>query len=186
MNMDKNLLDKMRCMDHEALEFWENEVARPSFDYSIRRLGVEEDAQDVSQETQLVMISLIKKNKAKDIHSPHAFAVGIARNKCNSILMKRARVFELLPCYWEHSQALLGQYYEEIMTMPTDKLIEFIDKLTNRQRQAIYLYFFEGLTKNQVAKLMQIEPATVRCHIFNALKALDEMIMSMENTKLVL
>ena len=78
--LDNQFLEKMRYGDPDALKYWENEVARPSFNQAIIRLGIKEDAQDVSQETQLVMVRLIKQNKVNHILSPRAFASGIARN----------------------------------------------------------------------------------------------------------
>ncbi|MDH4203229.1 MAG: sigma-70 family RNA polymerase sigma factor [Phycisphaerae bacterium] len=181
MILNNSYLERMRYRDPETLKHWENHIVKPSFVYAVMILGYEQDALDVCQETQIVMLDKIKYNEARHIISPKAFAIKTARNKSYDILKYRARVSELLPIYWEYTQAHLGQHYEEIMTMPTGKLLELLDKLTGQQRQAIYLSFIEGLSKEKVAEIMKIEPVTVRGHIAKALKSLRRMIASIAN-----
>jgi RNA polymerase sigma-70 factor (ECF subfamily) len=64
--------------------------------------------------------------------------------------------------------------------MLDDRLEEWIDELPDRQREALSLSRFEGLSHDEVAEVMGISPRTVNNHIVRALKTLREHVHAYE------
>lgn len=54
------------------------------------------------------------------------------------------------------------------------KMLTLIDALPNRQREALKLSRFEGLSHNEIAHVMQISARTVNNHIVTAINALKK------------
>lgn len=59
-----------------------------------------------------------------------------------------------------------------------ENLRTWIDELPQRQREALVLSRFEGLTHEEVAEVMEISPPTVNNHIVRALKKLRQNVRS--------
>lgn len=59
-----------------------------------------------------------------------------------------------------------------------DHLREWIDELPERQREALLLSRFEGLSHEEIAQVMEISPPTVNNHIVRALKTLRSKVRS--------
>jgi RNA polymerase sigma-70 factor, ECF subfamily len=57
-----------------------------------------------------------------------------------------------------------------------DALHRWLDELPERQRDALRLSRFEGLSHEEIAKVMEISPRTVNNHIVRALATLDERL----------
>lgn len=60
------------------------------------------------------------------------------------------------------------------------KLEEWIEALPDRQREALLLSRFEGLSHQEIAAVMEISPRTVNNHIVQALKRLRDRIRAFE------
>ena len=60
------------------------------------------------------------------------------------------------------------------------KLQAWINALPERQREALLLSRFEGLTHDEVAHIMEVSPRTVNNHIVKALKQLRSQIRAFE------
>ena len=61
-----------------------------------------------------------------------------------------------------------------------DKLQLWIDQLPERQREALTLTRFEGLSHVEVAEIMGISPRTVNNHLVKALETLRDQIRAYE------
>ncbi len=57
-----------------------------------------------------------------------------------------------------------------------DHLRDWIDELPERQREALMLSRFEGLSHEEIAQVMEISPPTVNNHIVRALKTLRSKV----------
>jgi RNA polymerase sigma-70 factor (ECF subfamily) len=60
------------------------------------------------------------------------------------------------------------------------KLRAWIDELPARQREALTLSRFEGLTHDEIATVMDISPRTVNNHVVRALKSLRDQLHAFE------
>ena len=83
-----------------------------------------------------------------------------------------------------------GEYEADIVFSPEDLLIEqqgvtdqqhrivqALNKLPNRYREAIYLKFYGGLTNEQIAEMMSIKTQSVYNLIYEALKILRQHLL---------
>jgi RNA polymerase sigma factor (sigma-70 family) len=61
-----------------------------------------------------------------------------------------------------------------------DRMLAGLNKLSNRQREAIYLRFFEGLAYEKIAEIMAINTQSVRNLIHQSFKILKESIVLIE------
>ena len=61
-----------------------------------------------------------------------------------------------------------------------DRLWQWIGELTDRQREALVLTRFDGLSHDEAADVMDISPRTVNNHIVRALKHLRERVHDYE------
>ena len=61
-----------------------------------------------------------------------------------------------------------------------DRLEEWIDRLPDRQREALQLSRYEGLSHDEVAEVMEISPRTVNNHLVRALNTLRDRIRDYE------
>lgn len=62
----------------------------------------------------------------------------------------------------------------------SDRLIAALNKLSSRQREAVYLRFFEGLDYEKIAEIMTINTQSVRNLIHQSFKILKESIVLIE------
>ncbi len=60
------------------------------------------------------------------------------------------------------------------------RLHEWIDELPDRQREALTLSRFEGLSHDEIAAMMEISPRTVNNHLVKALKHIRDQIRAYE------
>ena len=94
-------------------------------------------------------------------------------------LLRRHR--HLLPAYtdsfevtYSHEEFLIAQQtdYEQ-----SARLLAALNGLSKRQREALYLKFFDGFSYERVAEVMSLNIQSVRNLIFNALKAVRKVML---------
>lgn len=61
-----------------------------------------------------------------------------------------------------------------------DRLRGWIDELPDRQREALVLSRFEGLSHQEIASVMQVSPRTVNNHVVKAMKQLRRRVLAYE------
>jgi RNA polymerase sigma-70 factor (ECF subfamily) len=66
----------------------------------------------------------------------------------------------------------------------TARLKEWVNELPERQREALMLSRFQGLSHREIADIMAISPRTVNNHIMRALHYLQNQILAFEPTLL--
>lgn len=57
------------------------------------------------------------------------------------------------------------------------RLLAALNQLSKRQREAIYLKFFDGFSYDRIAEVMALNPQSVRNLVFDALKALRRVLL---------
>lgn len=132
-----------------------------------RVLGNQADAEDVTQEILIRVCSYIN-----ELREPNAFYVWLNKiimNETNRYMMKNSRHGVLLNIedyqdeFVEANEDFLPQEYT-IRETDRKAVIEIIDDLPEQQRKAILLYYFDGLTLSEAAKVMDVsQPRVSRC-----------------------
>lgn len=127
-----------------------NTVFRVAFSYMKSRT----DADDI---TQNVFLKLFKENKDfdDDAHVRH-WLIRVAINECKKTLLHP----------WRRSEPL--EDYAATLTFSTpehSELFYAVMNLPKKYRVAVFLYYYEDYTTDEISQLLGIPSATVRTHL---------------------
>ena len=126
------------------------------------RLPSQTDADDVLQEVYLSAYRNFPNLKNKDAFKP--WIISIARNKCNDYFRTKAAQMEI--SIEELSQQELSAGRLGISVVHTVR--ETLDRLGDKDKQILYLYFWKELPQTKIAKLLDIPVGTVKSRLFTA------------------
>ena len=126
------------------------------------RLPSQTDADDVLQEVYLSAYRNFLDLKNKDAFKP--WIISIARNKCNDYFRAKAAQMEI--SIEELSQQELSAGRLGISVVHTVR--ETLDRLGDKDKQILYLYFWKELPQNEIAKLLEIPVGTVKSRLHTA------------------
>ena len=126
------------------------------------RLPSQTDADDVLQEIYLSAYRKFSGLKNKDAFKP--WIISIARNKCNDYFRAKAAQMEI--SIEELSQQELSAGRLGISVVHTVR--ETLDRLGDKDKQILYLYFWKELSQNEIAKLLDIPVGTVKSRLHTA------------------
>ena len=126
------------------------------------RLPSQTDADDVLQEVYLSAYRNFPGLKNKE--SFKSWIISIARNKCNDYFRAKAAQMEI--SIEELSQQELSTGRLGISVVHTVR--ETLDRLGNKDKQILYLYFWKELPQNEIAKLLDIPVGTVKSRLHTA------------------
>lgn len=126
------------------------------------RLPSQTDADDVLQEVYLSAYRKFSGLKNKDAFKP--WIISIARNKCNDYFRTKAAQMEI--SIEELSQQELSTGRLGISVVHTVR--ETLDRLGDKDKQILYLYFWKELPQTEIAKLLDIPVGTVKSRLHTA------------------
>ena len=126
------------------------------------RLPSQTDADDVLQEVYLSAYHNFSGLKNKDAFKP--WIISIARNKCNDYFREKATQMEI--SIEELSQQELSAGRLGISVVHTVR--ETLDRLGDKDKQILYLYFWKELPQTEIAKLLDIPVGTVKSRLHTA------------------
>ena len=126
------------------------------------RLPSQADADDVLQEVYLSAYRNFSGLKNKDAFK--SWIISIARNKCNDYFRAKAAQMEI--SIEELSQQELSAGRLGISVVHTVR--ETLDRLGDKDKQILYLYFWKELPQNEIAKLLDIPVGTVKSRLHTA------------------
>lgn len=126
------------------------------------RLPSQSDADDVLQEVYLSAYRNFSGLKNKDAFK--SWIISIARNKCNDYFRVKAAQMEI--SIEELSQQELSAGRLGISVVHTVR--ETLDRLGDKDKQILYLYFWKELPQTEIAKLLDIPVGTVKSRLHTA------------------
>ncbi|MBQ8237725.1 MAG: sigma-70 family RNA polymerase sigma factor [Oscillospiraceae bacterium] len=126
------------------------------------RLPSQTDADDVLQEVYLTAYRKFSGLKNRDAFKP--WIISIARNKCNDYFRSKAAQMEI--SIEELSQQELSAGRLGLSVVHTVR--ETLDRLGDKDKQILYLYFWKELPQNEIAKLLDIPLGTVKSRLHTA------------------
>ena len=121
-----------------AVNTYSDTVFRVAFQYVKNRA----DAEDVLQE---VFLTLYKKTPQFSIDDDglKAWLIRVTINKSKDFLRANKR-----------RRAFVRNYQPPTQTNPYDEVFEALDKLSELDRNAIYLHYYEGYTAKEIAQIL--------------------------------
>lgn len=144
-------------------EIYERQYARV---YRIGMLYLK-NASDAEDVVQSVFVKYIEKPmEFRDLEHEKAWFITVARNRCKDMLKNfwrnRVELGELPECRNQES--------EEIDLLP------YIFQLAPKYREVLYLYYYEGYSTEDMAKLLRRNNSTVRTQMANARNKLKQIL----------
>jgi RNA polymerase sigma-70 factor (ECF subfamily) len=144
------------------------------------KVGNQHDAEDVAQETVISMYRFIGKLK-----SPEAVDVwinSIVRSRCMDLLRKRAPQRqeldiddELIDIPEDDDRDFLPEAFAEDEALRS-QLMEAVMQLPDKAREVITLYYYEGLSYKEIAKVTGTKMATVSTNLIHARNTLKKKL----------
>jgi RNA polymerase sigma-70 factor (ECF subfamily) len=123
------------------------------------------DTEDAVQET---FFKLIKSAPLFDGEEHEkAWLIRVATNVCKNKLT-----------HWFRKIANVADYGHELKTemAEIDETLEVIMGLPDRYKTAVYLYYYEGYTSSEIAKMLGKPSSTVRNHLYEARRILKDKL----------
>ena len=135
----------------------ENRVYRTAFAI----IGNKTDAEDIMQEVFFKVISStpVFESEKHEI----AWLTRVTVNQCRSLLRSS---------WWRKTEPLLDTYPAQNDTQ--HELIETIQKLPQKHRIAIYLFYYEGYSVKEIAEITGQKESTLKSHLKRAREKLKD------------
>lgn len=125
------------------------------------------DAEDVLQEIWLAAFRRF--SSLRNEENFKAWIIGIARHKCNDYFRKKAKLSEI-PIDEVFENMLCSSH----MIPENSAMEETFRKLGDKERQILYLYFWEELQQTDIAARLQIPLGTVKSRLHTAKQKFKE------------
>lgn len=158
-----------RKMDKDLLLRHAGDVfAEAVFRFAANQLKSYQDAQDIVQEV-LIAPYLTDKVFENDYHLK-AWMMKATLYKCSNHKRDQVRIKEDSKDFSspEVSNLFPSETEELISEKGRDPLWDIVDQLSEDFRTAIYLHYMEGCSVDEIAKIAECSPTTVRTRLFRA------------------
>lgn len=180
-----SLVRRAQTGETEAMDALFAEYYNDVYYFALKTVKDSDVACDVTQETFLDIIRNIDK-----LNEPAAFVVWmkqIAYHQCTRYFNKKKEVlveededgntiFDILPD--ESEGSIPSEIVEQEEFRQT--ILAMIDQLTEEQRSAVMLYYFDELTVGQIAQIQGVSEGTVKSRLNYARKAIKKSVESYE------
>ena len=167
------VIERAKAGDAAAFEHLVTSYQRKVVGVAWRMLGNQEDARDAAQETFLKAYKYLQSFDSEQDFSGWLYRIAV--NACRDIARKRRRTEQFTSFEAEHEagnfdrlaspddvEALAIQAQERVL------INEALKTLSEKERSAIVLRDLEGLTTEEVARILGSSPTTVRSQISSA------------------
>ena len=178
------LVAAARSGDMKSFEQLYSAYCEKVYGFARMVLRNETDAEDVLQETFITAW-----RKLDTLENPEAFSVWIqviAKNLCN-MQLRRKNIAILLDAEQdiedfdvEDSDDFLPAVYAEKAVLK-ERLDRIIDGLSDVQRETIVLYYVCGFSADEISRIMDCSPGTVKFRLFLARDAIKVEVRESEN-----
>lgn len=153
----------------DAVERWGDTVLR----LALRHTGNRADAEDVFQ---TVFLRLHQSSKRfRDDEHLKAWLLRVTANCCNDL--HRSPWHRRCTALGDEGLARLAKQPDPDAPGSAenrdDELEAALARLSDKQRTAVHLHYYEGYTTDEIAQITGERPATVRSHLHRARKALE-------------
>ena len=178
------LVKKAMQGNKDALQELCRAVAQDILFSTSRILSNQSDAEDAAQETLIRLCTNIQK-----LNDPKAFGAWLGRiitNESRRVMMKNSRNDNVVSLndYYENIEEENEDFLPQEFAMKQEDrvyVIEIVDKLPDRQREAITLHYYNGLSVSETAMAMQVKHQVVSRYLKLARDRIKEELKKQEN-----
>ncbi len=179
----KEIVELVKQGNQQAFEDLYELSKKSVYFICISLLNSEEDAKDVMQDTYLTAYNNLY--QLNDCSKFIPWINQIAVNKCKRIVLKKNRIFtdidDMENIQQEQNENFLPEEY--ITQKEKRKIVMDIMRksLSDIQYRTVILYYFNGLTVEEVADIMECPPGTVKYRLSVARAKIRDGVLSYEN-----
>jgi RNA polymerase sigma-70 factor, ECF subfamily len=167
------VIERAKAGDTLAFEHLVTCYQRKVVGVAWRMLGNQEDARDAAQETFLKAYKYLKSYDSQQDFSGWLYRITV--NACRDIARKRRGAEHLTSFETEQEAGSFDRLASRddveaaaIQSQERALIIEALKTLSEKERSAMVLRDFEGLTTEEVARILGSSPTTVRSQISSA------------------
>jgi len=177
---DAELLAAIRSGDqlNNAIYFIYQQYSQTIQSFILANSGMPADAEDIFQETVVIFIDLVKKDKFRGEASVKTFLTAIARNLWLNELKKRERS-EIREKAFENNRDVTEPDVSQHMANREEKqqFLEVMGKLGEPCKKLLTLFYYENMSvKDMLHHLPYENEQVVRNKKYKCLQSLTEMI----------
>ncbi len=177
------LVERIQNGDRKAFEEIYQETSKTVYFICISFLNNEEDAKDVMQETYITAYQKLEQLQEKEKFT--AWISQIAVNKCKKLLLKNSPMLmepeSMTNMATESNESFLPEEY--ITQKSKRKIVMDImrKKLSDIQYQTVILFYFNDLSIEEIADIMECPPGTVKYRLSVSRAKIKEGVLEYEN-----
>jgi len=147
--------------------------------------GSQQDAEDTFQETIIVFVDMVQREKFRGESSVKTFLYAIARNVWLNQLKKRDRMFVRdIESYDNNPRELQDVQETLIRNESKQKVLDLIDQLGDTCKKILIYYYYDNLSMKEIYERMHYESEqVVRNQKYKCMKKLIDWIESNPATK---
>ena len=168
----KQLEIRLQKGDVSALEELYQQYHPELYLYALKLTNSQDLAKDAIQDT-FVAIWKYRSNLAK-ANSMRFYLLQALRNQCLKILKKRKRFLSIGPVSPEMTIQPEELKLKDTSRETKQKITQALNSLSNRQREIVYLKYYENLDYQEIAKLLSINYQSVVNHVHRAIVRLRD------------
>lgn len=169
---DIRLIERYLAGDEYALEELVMKYQKKIYALAYRMTWDVEDSKDITQKTFLQAFKNIKGFRKESSFYTWLYQIGL--NTCLSYLTKKNQETE------ELNESISGSNEEVLSTIIKKEkethIKNSLKKLPERQRAAIILRAYEGLSLKETAEIMRCSEGAVKAHYHNGVKKLKRVL----------
>ena len=167
--MDAITIERARRGDRDAQAALLRSVQDVWFRVCRSAIGDEESARDATQETALRFLRDLPRFAGAS--SLRTWSIGIAINVVREMRRSRARTDAMRLVQDDEQSSKVAEPHLELSD-ESDRIRASLDELSDRQREAIVLRFFEEMSVEETAAAMGCATGTVKATVHQALRIL--------------
>lgn len=169
--MTPELIERLRAGDGEAGQLLDSSYRAAMLRFCRGYLGSAEEAEDAIQE---IFCKVLATTQVPE--NFRAWLYRIARNHCLNLIRtrKRRRTDDDLPPDTQLHDEQTGNLTRLIRIEQHQRLADLLAMLSSSQREALRLRYTEGLSRAEVAEVLELPESVVKSRLFEGIKALRE------------
>jgi RNA polymerase sigma factor (sigma-70 family) len=175
---DYALIEGAQAGDGRAFDDLVRRYYERIYRWAVARTGDRDDAEDVTQEALLRLHRHLPGFDGRSRFSTWLYQV--TRSAAADLHRRRTRRARLALRVKRDSPAAIDPRGREPATderRASDLVKTYLEKLSERQREVFDLVDLQGFSTVEVSEMLEMEPVTVRSHLFRARKAIREKIL---------
>lgn len=171
---DEEMVQACIAGDREAFRQLVDKYGERVYWFCHRRVLNEDDSKDLAQEAFVsAYASLVHLRNGADFAG---WLFGIARNKCRMHLRRLSKAEISSDSLTDDSSSEVNTEERLRLEGLRHLLNEMLEKLTSEQREVVELFYWDGLTYEEISQALDLPKTTVKSRLHEARRSLKDVL----------